>query len=47
MKGHHVIVEQLNVFMTQKIKMKETVHPFLNSHIVVEPQNDILFDTSL
>ena len=47
MKGHLVVVEQLNVFMIQKIKMKETVHPFLNGHVVVESQNGILFDASL
>ena len=48
MKGYHVIVEQLNVFMIErKVMMKETVHPFLNSHVVVEPQNDILFNTLL
>ena len=32
---------------TKKIKMKKTVHPFLNSQVVVEPRNDILFHTSL
>ena len=37
MKGHHVIVEQLDASMIQKIKMKEIVHPFLNSHVAVEP----------
>ena len=47
MKGHRVTVEQLNVFMIQKIKMNETVHPFLNSHVVVELQNALLFHKSL
>ena len=42
-----MIVEQLNVFMIQKIKMKETARPFLNYHVAVEPQNDISFDTSI
>ena len=31
-----MILEQLNVFMMEKITMKEIVHPCLNSHVVVE-----------